>query len=169
MGEYCDFPEQALKLNVAGSAANPDIDEIIKLSPELLISQSPIAKKDIVSLEDAGIRVLILGTPKSYDELKQNYMDISALFGGNDNAETKVNAAFEALDEQIELAKGADISFVYIMSYGTAAATPDTLAGSILSIFGKNIAKKYTDCEMPVEEIIAADPEYLSSLYQEMR
>lgn len=161
VGEYCDYPEEAAAMPEAGSAANPDTETIIRLKPDLLISGSPVAKKDISAMEDAGIRVLVLPQPEDYDSLRACYCDIAELFGGSEKAEEKTAAAFEELDGYIAEAKSADISFIYIMSYGITAATPDTFAGNILSAYGKNIAEGYSDCTMPAEDIIAADPDFV--------
>ena len=49
--------------------------------------------------------------------------------------------------------------FVFIVSQQNAVATGDTLAGNIMSVFGDNIAKDKLKYDMPVEEIIAAEPD----------
>ena len=80
---YCDYPDNILKLNNYGSSANPDIGAIIETSPVLLISQSPIAKKDITALENANVRTLIFSAPTSLDDLYKLYSDVYTVFSGD--------------------------------------------------------------------------------------
>ena len=63
--EYCTYPESVGDLPTLGSAAYPDVDAVIGNAPQLLVSQRPIAKKDITAIEAAQTRVLIMSAPAS--------------------------------------------------------------------------------------------------------
>ena len=87
VGKYCDYPQMLSELPQAGSAANPDIEKLIALSPQIVITESPIARKDITDLKDEGIQVLILSSPADYDGLYNEYRSIAAVFYGNSLAD----------------------------------------------------------------------------------
>ena len=55
VSDYCDYPENVKELPKAASSANPDIAAIKKLSPDLVITATPIVTKDRISLE-AGLQ-----------------------------------------------------------------------------------------------------------------
>lgn len=159
--EYCVYPESVSDRTVLGSAANPDADAVIESSPELLISLSPIAKKDITAIEAAGTRVWIISPPESVDDLYRCYEDIAAVFGGKLNCAAAAEDALEPLKKAVNDAKGSMESFVYIMSPELAAASDSTFAGNFFSCFGENFAGNGEDISMTAEELLELDPQWL--------
>ena len=158
---YCDYPESVKSKNELGSAANPDVDAIIASKPELLISMSPIAKKDITAIEAAGTRVWIIAPPETTDELYDCYGKLSAAFGGKLEYEDKASQALEPMYSAIGGAGGRLGSFVYIMSTDLAVATNSTFTGNFLSCFGTNLAGEGEKLTLTVEELLELDPEWL--------
>lgn len=165
--EYCIYPESASEAAVLGSAANPDVDAIIESAPDLLISLSPIAKKDITAIEAAGTRVWIIAPPQSTGDLYRCYEEIAAVFGGKLNCSAAAEDALEPLKKSLYDARDSMESFVYIMSPELAAASDSTFAGNFFSCFGKNAAGKRDekngeeDISMTAEELLALDPQWL--------
>ncbi|MDE7278256.1 MAG: helical backbone metal receptor [Oscillospiraceae bacterium] len=159
--EYCIYPESVSDRTTLGSAANPDVDAIIESSPELLISLSPIAKKDITAIEAAGTRVWIISPPESVEDLYRCYEDIAAVFGGKLNSAAAAEDALEPLKKAVNDAKGSIESFVYIMSPELAAASDSTFAGNFFSCFGKNFAGGGEDISMTAEELLELEPQWL--------
>ena len=157
---YCNYPETITSKTDIGSSADPNIDEIIKLNPEVLVSQSPIAKKDITKIENAGVRVVILSAPRSFAELKQCYIDISALFDGAKNAQETAEKTLLPLTQELTKIT-PNGTFAYIMTTDLAVATGDRLSGDILSYFGENIAKENQKYIMTKEELLAKQPDVL--------
>lgn len=158
---YCDYPESVKSKNELGSAANPDVDAIIETKPELLISMSPIAKKDITAIEAAGTRVWIIAPPENPEELYDCYHSIAAAFGGSIDCEDAANQALEPMNTALNNTTDKLGSFVYIMSTDLAAATNSTFAGNFLSYFGTNLAGGDEKLSLTVEELLELDPEWL--------
>lgn len=157
---YCDFPTELTSLTTIGSPANPDIDKVIELSPELLIVESPISNADIVRLEQNNIRLLSIAPPKSYTELCLVYAKLSLIFFGQSQAKIITNQILNDLDEAMVLAEAMDFSnsFVFIQTSNLAVATGDTIAGDILSVFGNNIAQEFSNYSMSIADIVTASP-----------
>lgn len=158
---YCDYPESISVKNELGSAANPDADAIIEAAPELLITMSPIAKKDITAIEAAGTRVWIIPTPKTVDELYACYNDIAAVFGGSIDCAEAAEQALEPMKAALGRAEGAMGSFVYVMSPDLAVASDKSFAGNFLSYFGENQAEGAEKLSFTVDELLELDPEWL--------
>lgn len=158
---YCDYPEEVMDRTELGSAANPDADAIIAAKPQLLVSQSPIAKKDITRIENAGTRVWIIPAPNSAEELFSCYKDIAAVFGGKPDSEEVASEALKPLMNALFEAQDSVESLVYIMSPDLAAATDDTFAGSFFSSFGKNAAGTREDISLTEEELSELDPQWI--------
>lgn len=157
---YCDYPESIKLLPEFGSSANPNLDEIISHKPELLISSSPLAGKHVKRLESAGVKVLILPTPSTYNGVREVYIQISGIFGGGVNAEESAKKALSALDELLMSATPSK-SFAYIMTYDLAVATGDTLSGDFLAHFGQNIAQSGQKYVLSQEELLEEQPELI--------
>ncbi len=158
-GKYCDYPPEAEALIRTGSAANPDINAILALAPSLVISGSPIAKKDMTVLGDAGINVLIAEQPSDADGLYDEYLMLAGLFGGKSSAEQTASRAMEPFNAQLASAENDLGRFILIMDSDLSAATGDSFAGNVLSHFGENIAAGYADYYMPPGDIIDACPD----------
>ena len=158
ISDYCDRPEEITGRQTLGSAANPNIDEIIGLRPELLISQSPIAKKDVVRLEGNGIGVMILPAPDSVSELRDCYRDISAVFGGELTADAAADDAMKDFYAEMNSAEGTVDSFLFILTPDLNAASTDTFMGDMLSCLGRNTAQSPN---LTAEDILADPPELL--------
>ncbi len=158
---YCDYPESVKSKNELGSAAHPDVNAIIEAKPELLISMSPIAKKDITAIEAAGTRVWIIAPPETPDDLYECYSGIAAAFGGKLEYEDRAKQALEPMKTALGRAEGALGSFVYVMSTDLAAATNSTFAGNFLSCFGTNLAGGSEKLSLTTEELLEFDPDWL--------
>ena len=158
---YCDYPKGVEKKADLGSSANPDPTAILETAPQLLVSLSPIAKKDITSFEAAGIRVWIINSPESVEELYGCYNDIAAVFGGGLNSGAAAEDALEPLKKALDEADGSMKSFVYIMSPELAAASDSTFAGNFFSHFGTNAAGDIEEISLTAEELMELDPEWI--------
>ena len=140
VSEYCDYPESVKELPKAASSANPDITAIKKLSPDLIITATPIVTKDKRSLEAEGIKVLTITSPKTIDEFENVYKFFGLAMNGVFDGESVGEKAFSPIKEQFDAIKKTGKTFVYV----TAANTPaggDTFESAILSLFGTNIAE----------------------------
>lgn len=155
---YCDYPQAVSSLVDIGSAAKPKIAKIIAIKPELLITQSPIAKTDKDSLEAAGIKVVVLESPDSVAELHGCYERLAAIFGGELTSKAAADNCMNPLATALSQTS-PDGSFAYLMTYDYGTATGDTLAGEILSYFGENIASENTKYSFPAEQLIEKNPD----------
>jgi iron complex transport system substrate-binding protein len=59
VSQNCDYPDDTKNKIKAGTFFNPDIEKIIKLKPDLVISGGGIQKKAIKKLEDLKIPVIV--------------------------------------------------------------------------------------------------------------
>lgn len=160
---YCAWPESVSALPAVGSSADPEITAILELKPELVISQSPLATRHINQLEQAGIRTVILPTPRNLNELKNNYEKISTLFSGLADGPAAAKTALEPLVSALDRLSGQNQgeTFVFLLTNQLSAATGDTLAGEILSYCGENAAQGLQNYEMSLEALLEADPDML--------
>ena len=153
---YCDYPD--LSAVVVGSALNPDIAAISTLKPELVLSLSPIAEKDIKTLSKGGTKAISLSPPTDLDGLKQLYTKLSAVFNGSVSAAGKAELAFAPITDFS--AKTSDIqklSYAYITKEGLFAGA-DSAESGFLALIGENAI---SDKGYAVSAKLAKEPQFL--------
>jgi hypothetical protein len=163
VGQYCDYPETAMiEKPVCGSAANPDFEAIKALSPELLLTQSPIATKDLTALKAAGIRVLVIPAVKTVGDIQTLYDSLAELF------EVETVTLPELLMNPF-LSSFSVFDFVYYLSDDLTAAGDDTFAGNYFSGYGTNLctgkSEEITDITEAETIILPAYLEHLQDKF----
>lgn len=145
ISEYCLLEG----ITTVGSPANPDIDKIIALGADTVITLSPLASTDIITLNQAGIKTVVIPDPESYAELCEVYINLAmAIYGSVDSKEIAY-AALEVLDKSLLEAKNAEIGIGFICVTGTydggiIVCGGNTLESDILDVYGTNLL---LDCE----------------------
>lgn len=76
----CDYPDDALQKEKAGTFLNPDLESIIKLKPDLVISGGGVQKKAISNLENLKIPVIVL-YPQNINGIIENMNLLSFILG----------------------------------------------------------------------------------------
>lgn len=158
-GSYCDYPPEIQTAADVGTPSKPDLNAIIALSPEILFTATVIPHKDMLALEEAGVKTVYIPNPRSINEFKSIYTALGVIFNGIFDGE----AAGEKYYEKVEAAVSAEISlgsFIYITE-GLTLATGDTFESSFLSQYGINIAAEGTDYSYPKEYLTELQPEII--------
>lgn len=165
--DYCDYPLEVEGLPTAGTAAAPDIRFIIALSPQYILTQSPLAQMDLKKLEEAGIEVILLPRAESLEGVYDLYRQLFLFFQGAEDGVAAGEKYVEGFRGEIE-ALAADIptvdmaySVLYYVGVQNAGATPDTFEGELLQLLKlQNVAQArdwYYDFELLAED----DPDYI--------
>ncbi|MCM1578067.1 MAG: ABC transporter substrate-binding protein [Ruminococcus sp.] len=165
---YCNVPDSALLLPTAGSGANPDIDGIITLSPELLITQSPLANQDLALLKSAGIAVLTLPAPSSVEELYGNYSLLGQIFAGQTEGERLAEECTNELKNAVRSARNSCSELAFIMEVtdgGFLTASPGSFAGNYISRFGRNVTDSGEGYLLTEAQLLSADPQVIFLAY----
>lgn len=159
--DYCDYPEKVKDIPSVGSSTAPDIQKIISLKPELVITATPLITKDRIAIESKGIKILTIPSPKTTEEFRNIYKFIGLAFEGIIHGEDKGNSSFGAVRSALnEAVKGDKNSFVYI-SPTMALAGGDTFEHSVLSAFGENKAGSEKGYSEPAEALIENQPDII--------
>jgi hypothetical protein len=142
VGEYCDNPESLTSLPTVGSAVNPDAEKIASMDADLVISQSPIAKKDITLISQSGANVLITDPVLTLADLKKLYETAAKVLCGN-TVQSDLTAPFlKTLDDlTVNLDKTILGDFIYYVSDDYTAVGKDSFIGSFLDNYGTNTMK----------------------------
>lgn len=163
---FCDFPEEAKKKEKVGDFFNPNIEKIISLKPDVVLSSSGIQAKTVESLKNAGITVVVFD-PKSITDIKNDFMNAGKITGKNSQAEKLVKEIDMALDKvKKAIVKNPKVFFEInsepLMGVGSDTFISDAIkicgGTNIGDLFGKNYPV------VSVEKVVEENPEvYLLS------
>jgi iron complex transport system substrate-binding protein len=105
--EYSNFPEQTANIEKIG-AQNMDVEKILALKPELALVTDYHFKnhKEILKqFQEAGINVVVIKSPKSFEETYASMLLIGEITGTKENAEKLISDMKKRLDGIKEKAK----------------------------------------------------------------
>ncbi len=83
---YCDYPEEAKSKEKVGDFANPNVEKIISLKPEVVLATGGIQKGVVGRLEKAGIKVFVID-PRNFEQLFVDIEKVGEILGLKEKAE----------------------------------------------------------------------------------
>ncbi|MFQ5330370.1 MAG: ABC transporter substrate-binding protein [Thermodesulfobacteriota bacterium] len=141
---FSDYPDMAKGKAVVGSYVNVNLERLISLSPDLVISTSDgNPKGSIERLLSMGVTVFVLAPPQGIGDIKRAILSIGRITGRGGEAERLVDEMEGRVDEVVAHLEGASHRPVFYqlgdnplmtVGGGTFIDTLITMAG------GRNIA-----------------------------
>ncbi len=165
--DYCNYPPEAEEKPSIGGFSTPNIEEIIALSPDLILATSIHEKKIIPQLEARGITVFALD-PKTIDEV----LTAITLTGRVTGVEETASGMVSRLQLRIQAVTGRTESLppeqrpatLYILWHDPLmTAGSGTLQNELMEqAGGTNIGRDIADYgDISLETVIAANPEVI--------
>jgi iron complex transport system substrate-binding protein len=96
---FCERPEAARKKEKIGSLIEINIEKIISLKPDLVFAGGLTHPKNIKKIKDLGIRVIIIPTPKSYEEICGQFLLMGRILGADEIAKKTVEDSNNIVDK----------------------------------------------------------------------
>ena len=161
----CNYPPEAKKLPKAGNFMNPDVEAIIKIRPDMVISGGGIQKKAISALESLGIRVIVL-YPRSIDGIIKDMGILSGLLSCRDGAQR-----IKQFRSSLGGAPSGKKVKVYVELWGSPAmsAGGNSFINDVIERAGGVNILRDAVSEFPkvsVEEVIKRQPDVVIRLYE---
>ncbi|RJX25983.1 MAG: cobalamin-binding protein [Dethiobacter sp.] len=165
--EYCNYPIEALQKPKAGSFAEPNIEKVVALQPDLVVAVR-MQEEELARLEDLGIPVLVLN-PTCIEEVYRSIELLGLAAGEEESARLlvagirgKIDAVREKLLEVPEDKRVRVYYEVYadpLMSVGCTSVIHELIEAA----GGVNI---FADVEAPypkvsAEAVIDRDPQVI--------
>ena len=98
----CVFSTTVFRLPDVGTAAEPKLEEIIKLSPEYVFTSQPLSEDAIMWLSKNNIAVITLERPDSITELTGLYSDLTVIFEGKLDGLVKAANNAQAFTDKLD-------------------------------------------------------------------
>lgn len=172
-GEYCNYPEEALKVREVASGSETNVEQLIALKPELVIMSSMAQTlEQVEALEKAGIPVVMLEAAT----IAETYAAIE-LIGKVSGKEAEAKALAESMKQDFaELAASVDTESgktVYFevspLEYGLWTAGTGTFMDELAAMLGmQNAFSDVTGwAEISQEQVMERNPDYIVTIFME--
>lgn len=163
--DFCQYPPEALEIESIGGISNLNVEKVISLHPDLVISGSMVPQKAVEQINNAGVPLVCVIEKPSFEGLFSNISAIGKLVGSSETAE-RLNDSLRGEVENIHLDTNSTVPTVYyVVGFGKGGnftAGGNTFINDILKRAGcRNIAENIEGWEYSLESLLMADPDYI--------
>ena len=165
--DYCNYPPEAKEKPSIGGYSTTNIEEILALSPDLILATSIHEKRVIPQLEERGLAVFAVNS-RTLDEILAAITLVGEVTGKKSEASTLVvemQNKIKAVTDKTGSLTPAQRPRVFFVTWHDPLKTPGTGTRHdelIQKAGGTNIARDLTDyAGISLEAVIEANPEVI--------
>lgn len=163
--DFCTYPPEAAQIASVGGISNINIEQILALQPDLVISGSMVPEKVAHHLNDMGVAMVCVIEKQSVDDLFGNIEAIGKLIGRAERADSLnrvLKSRIAGLDTEASTQRP---TAYYVVGFGTGGnftAGGNTFINDILERAGAdNIARDLKGWNISAEALFDADPDFI--------
>lgn len=152
------------KQKVVATAVKANVEKIISLKPDVVLASGLTDPKDIELLRKVGINVNVIYTPKSFNEVCDQFIQMGMIVGKKNKAEAIVNESKATVQKTIDHHNrfSGKKMFFQIGANPIFAVIPNTFMDDYMTFLGvDNIAKNVRQGSVTREFVIANNPDYI--------
>jgi iron complex transport system substrate-binding protein len=161
---YCQRPPEAQRKERVGAVVEVNVEKIISLRPDLVITSPLTDQKQIQKLRDVGLRVEIFHAPQDFKGLCDDFLQLGRLVGREEKAREIVKQATGAIDSIRAQVKGLPRPrvFIQIGERPLVAAGGDSFIDDCVTFAGGvNIAHAVKTSVFSREEVVRSNPDII--------
>ena len=167
--DFCHYPPEAEQIESVGGISNLNVEKILALAPDLVISGSMIPQKSAEHLASLGVPLVCVIEKNRFDGLYDNIAKIGGLVGRGHTADSLVAALRSEMDAdqsaQAATAVADRPTVYYVVGYGAGGnftAGGDTFINDLIAIAGgRNIAAGVQGWSYSLEALMDQNPDYI--------
>lgn len=168
--DFCVYPAQAEHIPSIGGISNLNIEKILSLSPDLVISGSMVGKKVTDQMDQMGVPMVCVVEKPKFEALYDNIRAIGRLVDKDreaDSLNTLMRQRVSALGSDMitPLPDNTRPSVYYVVGYGAGGnftAGGNTFINDIIRMAGgRNIAADVEGWSYSLEALVKEDPDYI--------
>jgi iron complex transport system substrate-binding protein len=168
---FSDYPAEVLNVaDVGGGFGELNMELIVSLEPDLILSADIISAENIQALTDLGLPVFALANPLTYDDLLGNLKLVGRLTGHETDAEAlaaQLGERIQAVQTTVAVSSFQPIVFYQLDSTDPAApytAGPGNFIDTLITSAGGINATGDMDSpwvQISLEELITRNPDVI--------
>jgi iron complex transport system substrate-binding protein len=167
--QYSDYPEAAKKIDRVGSYVRLNIEKIISLEPDLVISTAGGNPREVVErLATLGLKVYVIH-PKKMEDIYSNISSIAAITGRKEAGEKLAKGMKKRVDTIVNKVKGLVRPKVFLQLGASPllTASENTFIDDLLKKAGGSNIASAEPARYPVysmEEVINQGPDIIITM-----
>ena len=164
--DFCTYPTEAEKITSIGGISNLNIERILYLDPDLIISGSMVSKKVTDQLDAMGTPIVCIIEKPHFEALFDNIKAIGKLVGKEEAADS-LNALLRDRVSQLNTEHSTldTKSCYYVVGFGSSGnytAGGDTFINDIIRMAGgRNIAENVEGWSYSLEALMKENPDFI--------
>lgn len=164
--DYCDYPAEVSDVASIGTLTTPDMEKIISLEPDLVISSTHFNPEYATKLEQAGIPVIGLYEENDVEGVYTMLETLGMILNKQIEAAKMVDDMKQTIDDvQMRVASLQAPTVYYVVGYGEYgdySAPENTFIGQLITLAGgKDIVPASDSWSYSLEALLEADPEII--------
>jgi len=176
--DFCVYPDAAAEIPSIGGISNLNIESILALKPDLVISGSMVGKKVTEQMDAMGTPMVCVIEKPKFEALFDNITAIGKLVGKEHEADSlnrvlscglrnlqEADAIEESLPNNTHSTQAAVPSVYYVVGFGEGGnftAGGNTFINDIIRMAGgRNIAEGIEGWSYSLEALMKEDPDYI--------
>jgi len=163
---YCNYPEEAKKIDKVGDMLNYDFEKILQLKPDLIfITVEGNTKEAYNKFKELGLKIFV-SNPRNISGIKKTYLDIAKIFGIESYAKNKISKWDSITNSIINASKKYDKknAMFLIELKPIMLAGKNTFINEYIEVCGLNNIASDSKLNYPIfsrEEILKRNPDYI--------
>lgn len=172
--DFCVYPDEALEIPSIGGISNLNIESILALKPDLVISGSMVSKKVTDQMDAMGTPMVCVVEKPKFEALYDNIAAIGKMVGKEakaerliENLKISVNLMnhFDSMQVQNTGSHSTTPTCYYVVGFGAGGnftAGGNTFINDIIRMAGgRNIAEGVEGWSYSLEALMKEDPDYI--------
>ncbi|MBP5341990.1 MAG: ABC transporter substrate-binding protein [Bacteroidales bacterium] len=163
--DFCTYPPEAEQIPSIGGISNLNIEKILSLNPDLVISGSMVGKKMTDQMDAMGTPMVCVIEKPKFEALYDNIAAIGKLINRTSAADS-LNELLRNRIDNLSTYQPINVSTAYyVVGFGAGGnftAGGNTFINDIIRMAGgRNIAEDVEGWSYSLEALVKADPDYI--------
>ena len=164
--DYCDYPEEVSEIESVGAIIPPDIEKIMSLEPDLVITSTHFDEENAEKLRQIGIPVIELFEEFNVEGVYDMLETLGVVLNKQEVADDIVEDMKTTISEVQKKVAGLEEPTVYYVvgygEYGDFSAPENTFVGQLIKLAGgKDIVPASDSWSYSLEALLEADPDII--------
>lgn len=164
--DFCTYPDEAALIPSIGGISNMNVEHVVSLNPDLIISGSMVPQNTVAQLDNLGVPLVSVVEKKNFQGLYENILQIGRLIGRSEAADSLVlELKTCAAQYSAETGDNARPTVYYVVGFGSSGnytAGGHTFINELITMAGgRNIAADVDGWSYSLEALMQQDPDYI--------
>ena len=160
---YCNYPEEATKVEEIGTLMEPNVEKITSIKPDLIIGSTHLDEKIVKQLEELGMKIVYINESENLDGSYKTITSIGEVLNANEVAVKTVDEMKTKIDAVVAKVKDVSTkpSVYYVVGFDFTAGK-DTFISQLIELAGgKNAADDVEGWSYSIEKLVEKNPDIM--------